>query len=279
MRITSGNVTIGPVTLNGGTMDVYAGASTTNQWGAFEFTGDITVGGTTPSTIQSEVPCFYNLTAGSLVPYRTFIVTSSVLNVTATLGDSGSTIRPAGLIKTGAGTMMLSSTNGYTGNTLVSNGVLLVNGSIISGTNNGSVIVIGGTLGGSGIIGGSVTNQVGGTLAPGAGTNVSGTILTLNSNLTLQAGGTVLMQVSHSANDQIISAGTITYGGILMIATNAGDATPYAACDKFTLFNLGGGTGAYNAGSGFATIQPPPRGGRRRSWHPHTRRCSLPADF
>jgi autotransporter-associated beta strand protein len=257
MRITSGNVTIGPVTLNGGTMDVYAGASTTNQWGAFEFTGDITVGGTTPSTIQSEVPCFYNLTAGSLVPYRTFNVTSSVLNVTATLGDSGSTIRPAGLIKTGAGTMMLSSTNGYTGNTLVSNGVLLVNGSIISGTNNGSVIVIGGTLGGSGIIGGSVTNQVGGTLAPGAGTNVSGTILTLNSNLTLQTGSITIMKASHSTGaDQITSAGIITYGGLLLINTN-GDSTPYTAGDTIQLFNLGSG-GTYNTGSSFATIQPPP---------------------
>jgi len=40
------------------------------------------------------------------------------------------------------------------------------------------------------------------------------------------------------------------------VATNAGDATPYHAGDKFTLFNLNGGT--YNAGSSFATIQPPP---------------------
>ena len=115
MRITSGNATIGPVTLNGGTMDVLAGASSTNIWGAFEFTGDITVGGTTPSTIQSEVTAFYCLTAASLVPYRTFNVTNgSVLNVTATLGESGSTLRPAGLIKTGAGTMTLSVSNAYT---------------------------------------------------------------------------------------------------------------------------------------------------------------------
>ena len=64
------------------------------------------------------------------------------------------------------------------------------------------------------------------------------------------------MQVSHSANDQITSAGTITYGGMLMVSTNAGDATPYGLGDSFTLFNVNGGT--YSAGSGFATIQPPP---------------------
>ena len=65
------------------------------------------------------------------------------------------------------------------------------------------------------------------------------------------------MQVSHSTNpDQFTSTGTITYGGILMVSTNAGDATPYGVGDTFTLFNLNGGS--YSAGSGFATIQPPP---------------------
>ena len=130
--------------------------------------------------------------------------------------------------------MTLFATNIYTGGTIVSNGVLLVNGSIISGTNGGPVTVSGGTLGGSGTIGGAVTVQSGGTLAPGAGTNVAGTVLTLNSNLTLQAGSTTIMQVSHSTNpDQITSAGTITYGGILMVSTNAGDATPYGVGDTF----------------------------------------------
>jgi autotransporter-associated beta strand protein len=161
------------------------------------------------------------------------------------------------ITKVGTGTLTLTGTNTYTGPTTVSNGVLLVNGSITnSATNDGPVTVSGGTLGGLGTLGGAVTVQSGGTLAPGAGTNVAGTVLTLNSNLTLQAGSTTIMQVSHSANDQVTSAGTITYGGTLMIATNAGDATPYHVGDKFTLFNLNGGT--YNAGSGFATIQPPP---------------------
>jgi autotransporter-associated beta strand protein len=157
--------------------------------------------------------------------------------------------------------LTLNGTSTYSGPTTVSNGVLLVNGGIWNSTNNGPVTVSGGTLGGSGILGGAVTVQTGGILAPGAGTNVAGTVMTLNSNLTLQAGSTTLMQVSHGTtptSDQVSSAGTITYGGILMVATNAGDGTPYQVGDTFTLFNLGGGTGSYNAGSGFATIQPPP---------------------
>ena len=132
--------------------------------------------------------------------------------------------------KAGTGTQTLAGTNTYSGPTVVSNGVLQINGSI--GTN--SVTVAGGTLSGSGTIGGAVTVQAGGTLAPGAGTNVAGTVLTLNSNLTVQTGGTVQMQVSHSANDPITCSGTITYGGMLMISTNAGDATPYQVGDTFT---------------------------------------------
>jgi autotransporter-associated beta strand protein len=163
------------------------------------------------------------------------------------------------ITKVGTGTLTLTGTNTYSGGTTVSNGVLLVNGGIYNGTNDEPITVSGGTLGGSGTLGGAVTNQAGGTLAPGAGVNVAGTVLTLNSNLTLLAGSTTIMQVSHSANDQIVSAGTITYGGTLMIATNAGDSTPYAAGQKFTLFKLNGGAySAYSAGSGFTAIQPPP---------------------
>ena len=135
--------------------------------------------------------------------------------------------------KVGTGTQTLAGTNTYSGPTIVSNGVLQINGSI----STNSVTVSGGTLGGSGTIGGAVTNQTGGTLAPGAGNNVAGTVLTLNSNLTLQVGGTTIMQAVHGASpDQIVSAGTVTYGGLLLINTN-GDSTAYEAGDSIQLFN------------------------------------------
>ncbi len=187
----------------------------------------------------------------------TFVIGGKNINATyyGSIQDGTVAGGQVSVTKVGTGTQTLAGTNTYSGPTVVSNGVLQINGSI--GTN--SVTVAGGTLSGSGTIGGAVTVQAGGTLAPGAGMNVAGTVLTLNSNLTLQAGGTVQMQVSHSTGaDQVTSSGTITYGGMLMIATNAGDATPYAAGDRFTLFNLGVVSGTYGAGSSFVTIQPPP---------------------
>ena len=197
-------------------------------------------------------------TAGALTPYSIGANNSSTI-FNGTIMDGTVAGAAVSITKVGTGTLTLTGTNTYSGGTIVSNGVLLVNGGIYNGTNDAPVIVVGGTLGGGGTIGGAVTNQSGGILVPGAGTNVAGTVMTLSSNLTLLAGSTTLMQVVHgSPADQVTSAGTITYGGILMVATNAGDGTPYQVGDTFTLFNLGGGNGSYNAGSGFATIQPPP---------------------
>ena len=99
-----------------------------------------------------------------------------------------------------------------------------------------------------------VTNYANGTLAPGAGVSTAGTVLTVNSNLTLLAGSTNLFQVSHhnATNDSVVSSGTITYGGVLMVVTNAGDSA-FTNGDKFTLFVSSSGY----VGSFSATNLPP----------------------
>jgi hypothetical protein len=71
---------------------------------------------------------------------------------------------------------------------------------------------------------------------------VAGTTLTIG-NLTLNAGTTTVMQISHNSetNDQIVNtSGTLTYGGTLTVITNAGDS-PFVAGDSFKLFNSTGG--------------------------------------
>ncbi len=150
----------------------------------------------------------------------------------------------------GNGTLILSSVGGantYNGNTTVSAGTLLVNSSISS-----AVTVSGGTLGGSGSIGGAVAVQAGGTLAPGADVSAAGTVLTINSSLTLASGGASIMAVSHNnhTNDQVVSSG-VSYGGTLTVITNAGDG-PLVAGDTFRLFN----SGTYG-GSGFSATNLP----------------------
>ena len=88
-----------------------------------------------------------------------------------------------GLNKTGSGTLNLTGANTYGGNTMVSNGILLVNNTLASATGTGNVTVnAGATLGGNGTASGQV--NVSGTLAAG---NSIGTITTGNLFLTNSA--------------------------------------------------------------------------------------------
>src|SRR5439155_18776190 len=64
--------------------------------------------------------------------------------------------------KLGSGTMTLSGNNTYSGNTFVTQGTLLVNGSQPSS----SIIVNGGTLGGTGTVA-KITGTFGGGVSPG----------------------------------------------------------------------------------------------------------------
>jgi autotransporter-associated beta strand protein len=169
--------------------------------------------------------------------------------------NSGIITGAVSLVKTGSGTQILGDTNTYTGTTTVSNGTLLVNGSITAST----VTVKGGTLGGFGTIGGMVTNAAGGSLAPGAGTNAAGTVLTISTNLTLLSGSTNIMKLSldNSTNDVVVSGGTITFGGGLTVVTNGADGLKiFTNGQKFTLFVTNGVAGGYT-GSFTSSNLPP----------------------
>jgi len=137
-----------------------------------------------------------------------------------------------GIIKIGAGTLILSAVNTYDGPTTVSNGTLLVNGQI----DTNIVTVAGGTLGGSGTVLGPVSVLFGGTLAPG--TSTIGT-LTINNNLTLN--GNLFFKVDKSlspaqTNDIASVSGTLTSSGVgVLTVSNAGPALVVG--DTFKLFN------------------------------------------
>ena len=194
--------TLGPVTLNGGTLTAANGLNSGNQ-SFYPGGGLVTVGGSAASAINVGGSSNNGI---HLLNGTTFNVADATgdanadLTVSAALLDQPSYDFGTGsLTKTGAGTMILSSANTYTGPTTVSAGTLLVSGL----TSTGQVVVgSGATLGGSGTIGGAVTVQSGGTLTPGGNL----TTLTVNNNVLLQTGSTTMLEISKTAqtNDQLL---------------------------------------------------------------------------
>lgn len=130
-------------------------------------------------------------------------------------GDYTSVMSGIGtLIKQGPGTVILTNANTYTGLTTVNAGELRVNGSLVDSV----VVNSGGTLSGIGVMGGTVTNNSGGIVAPGNGSGSMGTLKVgaytqfPGSTLSIEfnAGGqTDLLQVM--PGPAIINGGTVQF--------------------------------------------------------------------
>ena len=137
----------------------------------------------------------------------------------------------------GSGTTILTRSNSYSGTTTVSAGTLLANNTSGSAVGTSIVTVNGGTLGGTGIIGGATTISSGGNLIPGS--SGAGT-LSFSAGLTLESGSTTTFQI-HSTNDFTsinLIGSSVTYGGSLVF--NLINFTPVSG-NEFTLFNMSGG--------------------------------------
>jgi autotransporter-associated beta strand protein len=145
------------------------------------------------------------------------------------------------LVKDGSGTTTLNATNTYSGTTTVSSGMLLVN-SDNSGATGDVTVESGATLGGSGIIGGATTIQLGGFLAAG---NSPG-ILSFDGDLTLDAGSSTVMEISGTTRgfeyDGIDVGGQLTYGGALTLTSDT-----LIASGVYELFGLVTETGNFSS--------------------------------
>jgi autotransporter-associated beta strand protein len=237
----------GPTIINNGTLNING----INALGGAGYAGLTFNGGTLQ--YATNLTSSSDLSAGSSINFASGVDTIDLNgnNVTyaAAIGNSGG----GGLTlvdSAGGGLLNLSGGGTYSGATTISNGTLLVTGNLSSS----SVDIIGGALGGGATINGEITNELGGTLAPGLSNGVAGTVMTINSDATLLGGGTNIMEISvdNNTHDTLAVSGTITYGGMLTIITNTTDTIPLAVGNAFTLV-----TATTFAGS-FAAIQPSP---------------------
>lgn len=165
-------------------------------------------------------------TAGGAL--RTFNFENNAL-LSGVISDSGGS---AGFLKVGAGTLTVSGTNTYTAGTTVSGGTLIVDGDQ-SAANGALNVLVGATLGGSGIIGGDAT--IGGMLNPG---NSPGDLSFVDA-LTFESTATLNMEVAGvgvGEYDRLLGDGanTLSIDGLLVI-----DNTGYLASIGDTITVLG----------------------------------------
>jgi autotransporter-associated beta strand protein len=143
----------------------------------------------------------------------------------------------AGNLTLGQGTVILTATNTCTGTTTISNGTLVVDGSMTD-----PIVVRGGILSGTGVLTGPVSVSAGGAISPGPGVGE----LFVSNTLALQSGGSASMDVNAStgASDEIAGMTQLTYGGALVLNNQAGS---FSATNTFKLFDAASYAGAFSS--------------------------------
>ena len=216
-QYTSGGTTAGFNTLynlhlSGGTLRTVGAlyGNNTYLFGAFNLTGTVTVDGTVQSTISAAVPGnpdylgpngVITLNNGTAV-YNVLHNTSGIdLLVTAALNnyDGG----PSGLTKTGAGLMVLTAANGYTGTTTISGGTLQL-GNDSSGESLASTSI---SIAGGATLAFNQADML--TFAPAGGITGAG-------NLVAEGPGTLIVAGSNN-----YSGGATVIGGTLKLGNSA----------------------------------------------------------
>jgi autotransporter-associated beta strand protein len=253
---STNNLNIGSATALGtGALQISTAAGSNNQTisntsgGALTLNNDLTFA--RAQTTQNANFTGSDTTFTGTVKLLNAANATTTLTVSNTLTLSGNVNHGAftngGLTKAGAGTLILSNSNSYTGLTTVSAGTLLVNNATGSGLGSGNATVNGGTLGGTGGFTGTVTVNTGGTLAPGASIeSLASGAVTLNTGSTF--GYEIDSGVATSVGGDLqVVTGALSLNGTVTLTLANIDATPIAFADgtTFTLVNY---NGAWNNG-------------------------------
>ena len=158
------------------------------------------------------------------------------INRSGSLALNGVISGTGAVTQTGTVTTTLGAANTYAGATTVNGGALLVNGSIASSSS--LTVGAGATVGGTGTL--PTTTINGGTLSPG---DSIGT-LTVNGNLTLNAGTSYAVELSPAAVDRTNVTGAAALAGTVNAAFGAGTYNS----NSYTILSAAGGrTGTFAA--------------------------------
>ncbi|MDT8390352.1 MAG: autotransporter-associated beta strand repeat-containing protein [Lentisphaeria bacterium] len=181
----SNDITVGAtkaLSLNG--VGVSNGGALRNYSGSNTYGGPITIGAS-GARINSDTATSLNLTGGVVTAYTRDVTFGGAGDTTvSTTGISGA----GSVIKDGAGTLTLDADNTYTGATAVNGGTLLVSGNGTINQTSGVTIASGGTFRYNSSVaytGGAITNN-GGTIG---GTGRIGATVTLDSTSDILAPG------------------------------------------------------------------------------------------
>lgn len=214
------------VTWTGATV---GGPATVLQWGvAASKLGRILGFGSTNATHKLIWVSGLDLYSSETTLTRQLDATGPTANPTLVVGeiagnisDSGANAATMTLLKSGAATLILSGSNTYACATVVSNGLLLVNGSHTNGA--GYSVLAGASLGGTGVVASAVSVASGGKLQAG-GTNQVGTFTV--SGLALVSGATNMVRITGvngaATSKIVVRTGTIALGNATLVVDDAG---------------------------------------------------------
>ena len=178
----------------------------------------LTGGGKINNAYNSSTPML-TLGVSDTTNNADFGITNHTAEFSGTIGYAESyntvSVGTMRVVKSGAGTQVLSGANGYTGTTTVNGGNLVVNGSLAAGS--AVTVNAGATLGGSGTVGGTVTAA--GTIAPG-----SAGIGTLHTGAVVLT-GSYACEISGAGADTLAVTGNLTITGAALKVSVLAPAT------------------------------------------------------
>jgi fibronectin-binding autotransporter adhesin len=257
------------ITLNGGAL-TQAATDGVGTFEGFTLRGNVTVGGSSPSTISANLPVGQvNLKGNHLAFNTTFNVADATGNANADLivsaaladqsGDFGSGV--GGFTKTGAGTMLINGLNVYSGDTTVAQGTLALGGisaplTVSTGTYTTTNGVITGIPSTAGLVVGqpvtgtnmparariqSIDSATQVTITNTPGTAGTGTAITFGNAGALGGGSSSVITVNSGATlDATAATGGIILQGSQRLLNNGTTAGPVTANNTY----LFGGTGS-----------------------------------